>query len=169
MFNKSSSDSRPANEPQKPQATASTSSKPAVIGASISIDGIVHGAEDLHILGSVKGTIQLPEHGVTVGHGGQVSADVVAAQITIDGQVEGNLIASGCVTLNKTARVTGRIVAPRVRQEEGGYFKGTIDMDTDSEALKKAFASSKRKAVSEHPSLLPAEEPAESKLIKSAS
>jgi cytoskeletal protein CcmA (bactofilin family) len=156
MFNKTNSDGRSPAEPSvenRPAAKPAVSpGAGAVIGASVNIEGVMQGAEDLLILGSVHGTIQLPNNKVTIGQSGKVSADMVAANIVVEGQADGNLIASGCVTLHKSARVTGRIVAPRVRQEEGGYFKGTIDMDTDSEALKKAFTgSAKPKVVSEHP------------------
>ena len=156
MFNKTQSDGHSVpetNANSRPAVKANaTAGVGAVIGASVSIDGVMQGAEDLSILGAVSGTIQLPNNTVTIGQSGKVTADVVAANIVVEGTADGNLIASGCVTLHQSARVTGRIVAPRVRQEEGGYFKGTIDMDTDSEALKKAFAgSAKPKVVSERP------------------
>ena len=156
MFNKTPNEGRPAADTNTDSRAASKATvntgAGAVIGASVNIEGVMHGAEDLKILGAVNGTIQVPNNTVTIGQSGKVSADVVAANIVVEGTADGNLIASGCVTLHQSARVTGRIVAPRVRQEEGGYFKGTIDMDTDSEALKKAFAgSAKPKVISEHP------------------
>lgn len=156
MFNKPQSDGRSVSEASANSQTkgkANAASGPsAVIGASVTIDGMMQGAEDLTIHGAVSGTVQLPDNTVTIGQSGKVNADVVAANVIVEGTAEGNLIASGCVTLHQSARVIGHIVAPRVRQEEGAYFKGSIDMDTDSEALKKAFAgSAKPKVVSDHP------------------
>lgn len=114
----------------------------AVIGASIEIDGTLKGNEDLLIQGSVKGTVELKNNSVTIGETSQVTADIFAQTIAVEGQLEGKLFASERVMIRRTARIKGTIMAPRVMLEDGARFNGSIDMDPQSDALKAAFSPS---------------------------
>lgn len=112
-----------------------------MIGPSIKIKGEVSGDEDLLIQGRVEGTINLHQHEVTVGESGEVSADVNARTVKIDGKVNGDITATEIVIISRLGNVRGNIVAPRVTLEDGGVFKGSIDMDpgdTDSKAARPA-------------------------------
>ena len=104
----------------------------AVIGRSIQIEGNLRGEEDLRIEGDVNGTIQLQNHSLTIGKDGKIKADVHAKGITVDGNMDGDLFGTERVTIRKTARVTGNIVAPRVSLEDGARFKGSIEMDPEA-------------------------------------
>ena len=77
----------------------------------------------------MQGRIQLPQNAVTIGAKGRVSAQVLARLISIEGEVDGNLVAEELIMLKKSARVRGDLVAPRVVIEDGARFKGTIDME----------------------------------------
>ncbi len=103
----------------------------AVIGRSIKINGDVRGEEDLRIDGDVTGTIHLPNHRLTIGSEGRVQAGVCAESMTIDGEMNGDMYSSECVSICKNARITGNIIASRVSLEEGAHFKGSIDMDPE--------------------------------------
>lgn len=104
----------------------------AVIGRSIRIDGDLRGEEDLRIEGDVNGTIQLKNHTLTIGSEGKIKADVYAKSVTVDGVMEGDICGSEQVSIRKTARVRGNIVAPRVSLEDGAKFKGSIEMDSEA-------------------------------------
>ena len=117
------------HEPEPPPQRAAESASRAVIGASIELQGELSGNEDLLIEGRVQGRIQLSQHVVTVGAKGRVSAGVHARVLSIEGEVDGNLVAEELIMLKKSARVRGDLVAPRVVIEDGARFKGTIDMD----------------------------------------
>jgi cytoskeletal protein CcmA (bactofilin family) len=149
MFNKrEQSDERsPAPESRKPETPRqpapgghATTSKTAVIGPSIEIDGTLRGDEDLVIEGRVKGAVELKKHSVTIGEQGEVQADIHAHTIYVDGSMDGNLVASERVVIRQSARIKGTIVSPRVSLEDGARFNGSIDMDPDSEALGKVFS-----------------------------
>ncbi|QOC22856.1 polymer-forming cytoskeletal protein [Wenzhouxiangella sp. AB-CW3] len=152
MFNKrEQSDARPpapesrkaeSSQKQAPNAHAA-SSRTAVIGPSIQIDGTLRGDEDLVIEGRVKGAVELKQHSVTIGQQGDVQADIHAHTIFVDGNMDGHLIASERVVIRQSARIKGTIVSPRVSLEDGARFNGSIDMDPDSEALDKVFAAGK--------------------------
>ena len=116
-------------EPEPPAPRAADSTARAVIGASLDLQGELSGEEDLLIEGRGQGRIQLPQHAVTIGAKGRVSAGVHARLITIEGEVDGNLVAEEMLVLKKSARVRGDLVAPRVVIEDGARFKGTIDME----------------------------------------
>jgi len=114
----------------------------ATIGPSISIDGQLKGEEDLIVEGRIKGTIELKKNTLTIGAKGTLDAQVFAHTIFVEGTVNGDLYASERISILKSARITGNILAPRISLEDGAKFRGSIDMDADSEDFRKAFGKS---------------------------
>lgn len=102
--------------------------EPCIIGQGITINGRLTGEEDLIIEGRVEGTIALNNH-LIVEQTGAVVANVEAVEMTIRGQVNGNIVASDLVSILADAVVVGDIRAPRVIIEDGARFKGNIEMD----------------------------------------
>ncbi|MFQ5768379.1 MAG: polymer-forming cytoskeletal protein [Acidobacteriota bacterium] len=98
------------------------------IGQSICIRGELTGNEDLTIEGQVEGKIALQEHNLTIGPKGRIQAEVMAASVVIQGEVNGNIRATDRVELAETGRVTGDIVSPRIVIADGARFKGSVDM-----------------------------------------
>jgi cytoskeletal protein CcmA (bactofilin family) len=139
------------------QPTRRSSQEAAVIGPSIHIEGNLHGEEDLIIEGEVKGTVQLKHHSLTIGTKGKVTANVYANAIIVDGFMCGDLYAAERVTIRKSAQVEGNISSPRVSLEDGAGFKGSIEMDPESEALKSAFGERRS---GRGPEVVPAPRPA---------
>lgn len=117
-----------------------------MIGPSISIKGEVSGEEDLHIQGKVEGTINLNGNQVSVGDSGKVHADIRAKEVSIDGEVTGDISANEMVVISKSGNVRGNIVAPRVTLEDGANFKGSIDMDPSAAATEAAPLSPRQPA-----------------------
>lgn len=120
-----------AYSPRPPaDATATGGRKErAVIGSTISVQGDVTGEEDLTILGRIQGTVDVKGNSVTIGQSGRVKADVHAATIIVEGEVEGNLFGGDQIILKSSGHVRGNLTAPRVALEDGGQFKGAIDME----------------------------------------
>jgi cytoskeletal protein CcmA (bactofilin family) len=126
--------------PQPAAARPATSSREAaVIGPSIHIEGELHGEEDLIIEGEVRGTVHLKHHSLTIGSKGKITADVYANAVIVDGYMHGDLYGAERISIRKSAQVQGNVNSPRVSVEDGAQFKGTIEMDPDSEALQSAF------------------------------
>ena len=121
----------------------SSSGERAIIGPSITIKGEVTGDEDLLIQGQVDGTVTLEEHSVTVGRDGRVKANITARVVTVEGNVEGDLLAQEQIILRSAARVMGDITAPRVVLEDGASFKGLVDMGERPEANRASNAKTK--------------------------
>ena len=99
----------------------------AWIGGSVLVKGDVVASEDLVIDGKVEGTIELGEHNLTIGAGAAVVADLVAKNITISGEVKGDVVGSGTVELKSSARVEGDINSPKFVMEEGAALRGKVD------------------------------------------
>jgi len=138
MFELSKKDPTEADTAQSPKPSRSyrtSSAAPegnAVIGRSIKIVGDLKGDEDLRIEGDIDGTIQLLNHNLTIGAEGRINADAYAKSVIIDGEINGDVHGSECVTIRSKARVVGNIVSSRVSVEEGAQFRGSIDMDPKS-------------------------------------
>ena len=122
-----------------------------MIGPSIKIKGEVTGDEDLIVLGTVDGTIELKDHEVSVGQSGRVSADIKAKVIKIEGEVTGDIAGGEKVVISKSGNVRGNIVAPRVTLEDGAIFKGSIDMDPGDASSSKVPSTPQHSANSPSP------------------
>jgi cytoskeletal protein CcmA (bactofilin family) len=99
-----------------------------VIGGSIVIDGEISGEEDLIIRGTVKGRIILREN-LIVEETGVVEADIETQNVTVSGQVTGNIVAVERVEISAGGRMVGDLKAPRILIADGAAFKGNVDMD----------------------------------------
>ncbi|HVR30796.1 MAG TPA: polymer-forming cytoskeletal protein [Thermoanaerobaculia bacterium] len=128
--------SRPA-EPQRPRVAAT-------IGPSIAIKGDVTGEEDLIVEGRIEGKILLKSNSVTIGRNGRVKANVYANSITVEGEVEGDLIGKDEVVIRQSGKVKGNVAAPRVVLDSGARFQGSIDMEPSGQQGQAAEAKSER-------------------------
>ena len=101
---------------------------PGRIGKTVVIRGEIKGSEDLTVDGRIEGTINLSESRLTIGPNGNVAADLMARDVLILGQVEGNIIASNRVELRAGANVSGDISAARLSIEDNALFRGKVDL-----------------------------------------
>src|SRR5271168_1174798 len=106
----------------------------ARLGASLHIKGEITGNEDLAIDGSVEGLIQLEERKLTIGASARVTADVIAREVVVYGNVKGNLRARDRIEIKKDGSVVGDLTTARIMIEDGAYFKGSIEIDKAGEA-----------------------------------
>src|SRR5690606_17095326 len=121
MFRKSSEDPGPAvADPVTPEpASAVRTRSVSVIGPTLVFKGELSADEDLVIQGTIEGTIAHHKKNLTVGKEGRVKADINAASVTIEGQVDGDIHGDDFVELAKSAVVTGNIYSPRIRMADG--------------------------------------------------
>jgi len=123
---------QPARNNEAPRTAAAPAFQPRVshanLGQSLFIKGEVTGSEDLTVEGRVEGKIDLKDHNLTIGQQGRVHAEIHAKNITIVGEVTGNVVADEKVDLTDTGRLIGDIRAPRISVSDGAQFKGSVDM-----------------------------------------
>jgi len=131
---------------------SSSGSGTARLGASLHVKGEITGNEDLAIDGSVEGLVQLEDRKLTIGASAKVTADVVAREVVVYGNVKGNLRARDRIEIKKDGSVVGELTTARIMIEDGAYFKGSIEIDkagdaSDSHDLEKpAFTRTPRAA-----------------------
>src|SRR5271170_3761367 len=136
-------DSYPTND-------RSSSTGTARLGASLHVKGEITGNEDLAIDGSVEGLVQLEDRKLTIGASARLTADVIAREVVVYGNVKGNLRARDRIEIKKDGSVVGDLTTARIMIEDGAYFKGSIEIDKAGEAKdsndidKPAFARANR-------------------------
>jgi cytoskeletal protein CcmA (bactofilin family) len=113
---------------------ATTSGTTARLGASLHIKGEITGNEDLQIDGSVEGLVQLEDRKLTVGASARVTADIIAREVIVYGNVKGNLRARDRIEIKKDGSVVGDLTTARIMIEDGAYFKGSIEIDKTGDA-----------------------------------
>lgn len=125
----------PVREPQPPAAVKPSEPElprgVASIGKSVKIKGQIFSREDLYLDGEIEGTVEVPEHRLTVGPHGRLQASVKAREVVVLGSVNGNVEASEKIDIRKEARLVGDIKTGRIIIEDGAYFKGSIDIVRD--------------------------------------
>jgi len=130
-------------------ATASERAQ-ARLGASLHIKGEISGNEDLNVDGNVEGLISLEDRKLTVGPSAKVTADVVAREVVVYGNVKGNVRARDRIEIKKDGSVVGDLTTARIMIEDGAYFKGAIEIDRGTEPEtnleKPAFVRAARKS-----------------------
>jgi len=100
----------------------------ASFGKSIVFKGDVSGDEDLEIEGRVEGQVKLPNHQLTIGGHGRVTAEIEAKTVIVIGHVAGNVVATERVEIQASGVVEGDIHAPRLLIQEGAVVNGSIEM-----------------------------------------
>ena len=112
-------------------ATASaTMANVALIGQGISIAGDVKADTNLKVEGRVEGRGIACTQDVEIAESGQVTANIMAKVVKISGVVSGDIGGSEKVTISRTGRVEGNIIAPRVQlHRTHGYCPGTDSRD----------------------------------------
>ena len=88
--------------------------------------GQITGQEALQVDGQVEGAISLENCPLTVGRTGQIKATIVAGEVVVDGQVDGELRATERIVIKKDACVSGTVTARRIAIEDGAQVNATI-------------------------------------------
>ncbi|WP_439105541.1 bactofilin family protein [Congregibacter sp.] len=129
------------NSPEKSVVNKSTTTakRPqgvlAVIGSKVKVNGDIISSEDLLVEGEVTGTITLSENELIVGTSGRVQANISAKSVRIEGEVKGDIDGNERVVICASGNVQGNVSSPRVMLEDGGRFKGSIDMGGSKPAV----------------------------------
>lgn len=106
-----------------------------MIGSKVKVNGDIVSSEDLLVEGEVTGTITLTDNELVVGTSGRVQANITAKTVRIEGEVSGDIDSSERVVICASGNVQGNVKSPRVMLEDGGRFKGNIDMGSSKPAI----------------------------------
>jgi cytoskeletal protein CcmA (bactofilin family) len=108
----------------------------SVLGSGVSIEGKMEGNGDVRIAGKFKGDIHIKGN-LNIQKGAHLTVKINAESVTIEGEVEGTVVASGQVTLSETAQVVGDLKAKTLTVSAGSRMRGNVEFGwNDSEAAK---------------------------------
>jgi cytoskeletal protein CcmA (bactofilin family) len=100
----------------------------SMVGSAVTIGGDIFCKQDLFVDGEVNGTLNLPEHKLTIGPSGIVKANIKAHNVIIVGRVEGTIEATERIELRGKCHMTGDVKSPRVTIENGAFIKGNVEV-----------------------------------------
>lgn len=124
----------------------------SVFMSDVKIQGQLHCEENLVINGLYNGNITAKNSTVAVGPSGQVSADIVADKVIVEGELIGNISAEDKVVLAASGTVTGNIKAAVVDLESGAKFKGILQIDPPQAEIIDQQLDLEAKAIAMEPS-----------------
>jgi cytoskeletal protein CcmA (bactofilin family) len=106
----------------------SKTAPPSTIGPTAKLKGEWACDEDVVIHGTVQGKIDSGKHNIHVKKGATVKADIVGRNITIMGNVSGNVTAAEKILVGEEAEMIGDLTSPQISIRSGARFKGTVKM-----------------------------------------
>ena len=119
----------PQPYPPAPARAFEPPSSAAILGPSVIVKGEIRSQEDLTINGEVTGTVEVIGHRLTIGPQGNLQTNgVKARELIVMGRMKGSVEASEKVYVKKDAQLVGDVTTAGIVIEDGGYFKGGIDI-----------------------------------------
>lgn len=97
-----------------------------MLGRSIVLKGEVRASEDMTVEGRIDGPITCEGKSVIIARTAEVTGNVVARDITVFGQMAGQLVASEVVDIRAEATVSGQVISPRFILQEAARFNGRV-------------------------------------------
>jgi cytoskeletal protein CcmA (bactofilin family) len=110
---------------------ADTTPQATIIGPDTHIKGDMTFESTARLLGTFEGKITSKGE-LQVASGATCRAAVEATKVTIDGELEGNLLARERVELTAKAKVKGDMVAARLVVAEGAAFVGHLTVGPEA-------------------------------------
>ena len=98
----------------------------SVFGSGVTIDGKIEGDADIRIGGKFKGDIHI-KGDLNLDKGAKVSAKVHAANVTIGGELEGNVVAGAQVKLLESGQLIGDLEAATLTVAAGSRMRGNVE------------------------------------------
>lgn len=125
------------------------------VGSGTSVTGEATFKSMLRIDGRFSGRVTSSAGTLIVGAGGQVEANIEVAVATIQGIVNGDVIASDRIELGRAAKLRGNIQTPSLIIEQGAVFEGSCKMTQQKTGAETSKVERKSNVI-ESPRLEPA-------------
>ena len=101
-----------------------------LVGPRVTIRGDVHFSGGLYVEGSIIGAVVAeegcPDAVVTLAENGLIDGEVRAPQVVVNGELRGDVYASGKIVLAAKARVQGNIYYQVVEMAAGAMISGRL-------------------------------------------
>lgn len=109
-----------------PKESAPSGRRESIFGPGVTIEGKIEGDADIRIGGKFKGDIQI-KGDLHIDKGAKVSAKVQAANVTIGGELEGNVVAGAQVKLLESGQLIGDVKAAALTVVAGSRMRGNVE------------------------------------------
>lgn len=106
--------------------SATAARRESVFGPGVTIEGKIEGDADIRIGGKFKGDIHI-KGDLNLDKGAKVSAKVHAANVTIGGELEGNVVAGAQVKLLESGQLIGDLKAATLTVVAGSRMRGHVE------------------------------------------
>jgi cytoskeletal protein CcmA (bactofilin family) len=107
-----------------PRAEPSPVSTDLRLGRGVRLEGTLKFSGTVRVDATFKGSI-VTDGVLVVGEGAKVDAQITCGTVTIEGEVNGDVVASSSVELRPTARLHGDVETPTLSIERGALFEGS--------------------------------------------
>lgn len=112
-----------------------TTSDKTLIGPGWHLKARVYGKGQVVFQSAFEGELDI-QGGMTIDTSATVKGTFRSEEIHIRGTLEGVLQGSRMVVLEKSARVDGEVLTPRLQMDAGAYLNGSISMENPGTSLK---------------------------------
>jgi len=120
----------------QPKPIIASTRDETVFGSGVTIEGKIEGDSNVRIAGKFKGDIKI-EGDLNIEKGAHLGAKIHAANVTIGGEVEGNVISTGQVKLLESGQLIGDLKANTLTVAAGSRMRGHVEFGwSASEAVK---------------------------------
>ena len=121
------------------------------VGSGTAITGEATFKSLLRIDGKFSGRIASPTGTLIVGAGGVVDANIEVSVATIQGTVNGDIIATQRIELGRAGKLNGNIQTPSLMIEQGAVFEGSCKMIQQKAASEKPARVERKENVIDTP------------------
>jgi cytoskeletal protein CcmA (bactofilin family) len=121
------------------------------VGSGTAITGEATFKSLLRIDGKFSGRVASPTGTLIIGAGGVVDANIEVSVATIQGTVNGDIIATQRIELGRAGKLNGNIQTPSLIIEQGGVFEGSCKMIQQKAAAEKPARVERKENVIDTP------------------
>ena len=107
-------------------------------GGKTSIDGPVYivgnikAEGDLVLNGKLKGNVEIGNHNFILGPNGRLKGNINGKNLIIQGQMQGDIDATGKVEITREAKFSGKITGKTINVEKGAFFDADVNFRQES-------------------------------------
>ena len=114
-------------EPGESQESNTSGQITTLLGRGSEFSGKLSFDGAVRVDGEFQGEIA-SEGMLVVGQEAEITADILVAEVKVQGRVTGNITATRCIEIHAPAQVTGKLVCPQIYMEKGVIFNGSCEM-----------------------------------------
>ena len=120
-----------------------------IIGPSVKVEGNFSGEGNIIIQGTIEGSLST-SNDIQIEEGAKVDADIEVNNLSVSGEINGNVKCHGKTELTGTAKITGNVETEIISIETGASINGQCTCtNTNHESAKKNETESNESAKNE--------------------